>query len=91
MSLSHEKARSFIEQAFESSIIPTLCEYIKIPNASPTYDPQWATNGYQEKAVELLVDWAKKQNLNGFQLEVVQLPGRTPLIFMTVDGIKTQE
>lgn len=55
------------------------------------YDPNWATNGYQEQAVELLVKWANDQNLEGYSLEVVKLPNRTPLIFIQVEGKNTQE
>lgn len=55
------------------------------------YDPNWATNGYQEQAVELLVKWANDQKLEGYSLEVVKLPNRTPLIFIQVEGKNTQE
>jgi acetylornithine deacetylase/succinyl-diaminopimelate desuccinylase-like protein len=37
-----------------------------------------------ELAVELISNWCSKQEIRGLQLEVVRLPGRTPLIFMEV-------
>jgi hypothetical protein len=53
---------------------------------SPAFDPQWATNGLLEKAANLMMDWVKKQTVEGLQLELAQLPGRTPLIFAEVAG-----
>eukprot|EP00128_Syssomonas_multiformis_P009203 Colp12_sorted_trinity150504_noHs@22188 len=80
------KVYEFVENKWAESVISTLEDYIRIPNQSPLFDPEWATNGYQEKAVELLVNWAKAQNVAGSQIEVVTEPGRTPLIFMTVEA-----
>lgn len=91
MSLSVEKTQDFVNKTFEESIVSTLCEYISIPNASPMFDKEWATNGYQEKAVDLLVNWAKAQKLERFSLEVVKLENRTPLIFCEIEGVNTQE
>jgi hypothetical protein len=28
---------------------PTLVEYIKIPNKSPSFDPDWAAHGYMDE------------------------------------------
>jgi len=78
------QTESFVNQFWDTSIIPALSEYIKIPNCSPAYDPTWKTNGNADKAVDLLVDWVKKQNVPKLELEVVRLPERTALIFMTL-------
>jgi acetylornithine deacetylase/succinyl-diaminopimelate desuccinylase-like protein len=46
---------------------------------------EWQTNGYQEEAVDLLVNWVKEQNMiAGLKLEVIKEEGRTPLVFMEV-------
>src|SRR5437868_231545 len=42
--------------------------------------------GYMDAAVEQLAAWAKAQPVDGMQLEVVRLSGRTPLIFIDVPG-----
>jgi len=34
------------------------------------FDPEWNTNGHQEKAVDLFVSWVKEQNVAGLQIEV---------------------
>ena len=57
-----ESATKWTEDLFASSIVPTLVEYIKIPNKSAMFDPKWRENGHVDRAVELLAGWAK-QNL----------------------------
>ena len=40
--------------------------------------------GLQERAVALFVEWVKAQAVPGLSCEVVQLAGRTPLIFCEI-------
>ncbi|MFO1081007.1 MAG: M20/M25/M40 family metallo-hydrolase [Reyranellaceae bacterium] len=80
--------RQFVEPFWEDSILPSITEYIRIPNKSPAFDPQWVEHGYMEDAVRLMEAWAR-QHLGAFPgatLEVVRLPGRTPLLFIDVPG-----
>ena len=79
-------AQSFIDARWDESAVPELIEYIKIPNKSPQFDPDWEKNGYMEQVVAQFTAWCEKQNIDGMQLEVVRLPGRTPLIFMDIPG-----
>jgi acetylornithine deacetylase/succinyl-diaminopimelate desuccinylase-like protein len=82
------KVTAFMERIWEGEIIPTLTDYIRIPNKSPAFDPDWEKHGHMEKAVTMFADWArgKLKLLPGSALEVVRLPGRTPLIFIEVPG-----
>ena len=54
-----EQLSTFIAARFDSEIIPALVDYIRIPNKSPAFDPAWASHGYMDQAVRLLVDWAQ--------------------------------
>lgn len=74
--------RRFVAEHWEHAVLPTLCEYIAIPNQSPAYDPEWATNGLLDQAVELAGQWCAAQGVAGLQVEVVRLPGRTPLLLL---------
>ncbi len=88
------KARGFIAAKWDDEIVPALIEYIKIPNKSPMFDTDWVQNGHMDRAVALLGGWAKAQQINGMQVEVVQLEGRTPLIFIEVpatDGARADD
>jgi len=81
-----EKARALVEDSFEDSIVPTLFEYIKIPNKSPDFDPDWDAHGHMDKAMSLLVHWCRQHALDGMQLELLKHEGRTPLLYIEVPG-----
>jgi hypothetical protein len=55
---------------------PESSEYYFIGNfysqylQSPSFDPDWAKNGLQEKVIELLANWVKAQNVKNLILEV---------------------
>ena len=84
--LDNQAVKDFVSAKWENEITPKLQEYIKIPNISPLYDAEIHTNGHQEKVVELMVDWAKEQKVENFDLKVLHEKGRTPLIFGVVEG-----
>jgi len=78
------KIDRFIADKWDDEIVPQLVEYIRIPNKSPMFDTQWAQHGYMDAAVALMEAWAKAQAIPGLVVEVVQLDGRTPLIYLEV-------
>ena len=82
------KTRKFVDRCWSDEVIPTLVEYIKIPNKSPSFDPDWAVHGYMDEAVALFERWArtKLSSIPGAALEVVRLLGRTPVILIAVPG-----
>ncbi|HKE48070.1 MAG TPA: M20 family metallopeptidase [Rhodanobacteraceae bacterium] len=76
----------FVGGLWDGEIVPQLTEYIRIPNKSPMFDAQWAEHGHMDRAVGLMEAWARSQPIPGMRLEVVRLPGRTPLIFIEIPG-----
>jgi acetylornithine deacetylase/succinyl-diaminopimelate desuccinylase-like protein len=82
------RLKKFVGSFWDDSILPSITEYIRIPNKSPAFDPKWAEHGYMDDAVKLMEAWARREleNFPGATLEVVRLPGRTPLIFMEIPG-----
>lgn len=86
MSINQEKSQQYIDQLWETSIIPTLMDYIKIPNKSPQFDKDWQTHGYMDQAVQLISAWCKHHAVKNMKLDVVKLEGRTPVIVMEIPG-----
>ena len=84
--MSSQDVKGFMSSIWDEQIVPRLVEYIKIPNKSPLYDAKWAEHGYMDQAVALMEQWARAQPIQGMKLEVVRLPGRTPLIFIDIPG-----
>jgi acetylornithine deacetylase/succinyl-diaminopimelate desuccinylase-like protein len=78
----------FIGALWDEAVTPTLVDYIRVPNKSPAFDPDWVAHGHMERAVDLLASWASARlpALPGASLEVVRLEGRTPVIFIEVPG-----
>jgi len=76
----------FVCQQWQEEILPSLCDYIKIPNKSPHFDEQWQEHGYMEQAVTHIANWCKAHAPKGMTLKIMRLEGRTPLIFMEVPG-----
>jgi acetylornithine deacetylase/succinyl-diaminopimelate desuccinylase-like protein len=73
-------------QDWEEDIIPHLSEYITIPNKSPHFDALWDAHGFMHEAVNHIASWCRAHAPTGMVLEILQLEGRTPLIFMDIPG-----
>jgi len=80
------KATDFAERVWEGEILPALAEYIRIPNKSQSFDPQWHEHGHMERAVALVEAWCRKQPIPGLTVEVHRLAGRAPVILMEIPG-----
>jgi acetylornithine deacetylase/succinyl-diaminopimelate desuccinylase-like protein len=84
--LDPDKTRRYVDQVWGDSIVPTLIDYIRIPNKSPAFDARWAEHGYMDEAVALLETWCRAHAPAGTTVEVVRLEGRTPLLLLEVPG-----
>ncbi len=84
--MNKQQLAEFVDATWDESIIPQLCEYVKIPNKSPNFDPDWEKHGYMEQAVTMLEKWCRAQPIDGMTVEVLRLPNRTPLLFLDIPG-----
>ena len=80
------KLRAFIDGVWDESILDRLEAYVRIPNKSPHFDPDWERHGFMEAAVTLMADWCKAQPVPGMRVEIRRLPGKTPLLVVEVPG-----
>lgn len=76
----------FIDRQWDAEITPQLMEYVRIPNKSPLFDRNWEENGHMEAAVRLAEAWCRAQPIDGMRVEIVRLPGKTPLLFVDIPG-----
>jgi acetylornithine deacetylase/succinyl-diaminopimelate desuccinylase-like protein len=83
-----KRLKAFVDTIWDDAAIPSLIEYIRIPNKSPAFDPDWVQHGYMRDAVALLERWARERlaPLTGATLEIVRLEGRTPVISIDIPG-----
>lgn len=81
-----KKLLAEISEKWDDDIIPQLKNYIRIPNKSPMFDHQWEEHGYMKQAFDLVIAWMQKQKIAGLTFELLQLPNRTPLLFIEIPG-----
>ena len=57
--LDAQRLKNLIDRRWDSEIVPALIDYIRIPNKSPAFDPDWAAHGYMDQAVAMFAAWAR--------------------------------
>jgi acetylornithine deacetylase/succinyl-diaminopimelate desuccinylase-like protein len=77
---------SHLNAFWDRAILPTLQDYIRIPNESPLFDPDWQAHGHMTQAVALVAEWIQRQHIAGCSLEVLQDGDRTPLLVVEFPG-----
>ena len=86
--LNTAQALADVSQAWEGDILRQLTEYIAIPAKSPSFDAQWAEHGHLETVLRNAAHWVEAQKVEGLQLEIIRLPGRTPVMFFDIPATK---
>ncbi len=89
--LNTTQALAHVSQAWDGDIVQRLSDYIAIPAKSPMFDADWAAHGYLETVVRNTASWIESQKVPGLTLEVVRLPGRTPVLLFEVDATRSSE
>ena len=70
-----EQLIASVVRTWDDSIIERLMAYVRIPNKSPDFDPQWEANGHMEKAVDVLFDGKEMHHLGGDRVKVENTHG----------------
>lgn len=85
-SLDLDKLSDFVEEWWDKSALPSLCEFVEIPALSPSFDSDWEANGYLDAAVNTFVAWIRSLPLKGLTISVHRLKNRSPLLLVKIDG-----
>ena len=86
--LDSARALDQVTRQWDADIVRQLTDYIAIPAKSPGFDKDWAQHGYIDTVLRNAAAWVEAQKVEGLKLEVVRLPGRTPVIFFEVPATK---
>ena len=87
--LNADQALAQVSHAWDSDIVQRLKDYVEIPAKSPSFDANWAEAGLLETVVRNTAQWIEAQRVAGLTLEVVRLPGRTPVLFFEVASTRS--
>ena len=80
--LDLDKLSDFVEEWWDKSALPSLCEFVEIPALSPSFDSDWESNGYLDAAVETFIAWTRSLPLKGLTISVHRLKNRSPLLLI---------
>ena len=80
--------KKFINSFWDKHIIPSLVDYVKIPNKSPSFDPEWKSSGHMDKVLQLATVWIKEHLPKNAKLIVKESKGKTPIILVDIPGEK---
>ena len=81
-----DKLEKDINDFWDANIVPTLTEYIKIPNKSPAFDPNWKKNGHMNDVLNLAEKWVKKFQPEGSTIHIDKGGDRTPMLIVEIPG-----
>ena len=76
----------YIRRNWTDSVLPSLCDFIRIPAQSPSFDPDWEARGELDQAIELFCSWLDTLGIEDMTYETHRLPGRTPILLVDVPG-----
>ena len=79
-----------VSRVWDEDLVGQLCSYVEIPAKSPAFDAAWAQTGLLDLVVQRAADWVIAQRVPGLTLEIVRLPGRTPVLFFEVPSTRPQ-
>ncbi|GKS76376.1 M20 family metallopeptidase [Acidovorax sp. SUPP950] len=88
--LQPAEALAHVSRQWDGDILRQLTEYIEIPAKSPGFAPDWEQLGYLDRVLRNAANWVEAQKVAGLTLEIVRLPGRTPVLFFEVAATQPQ-
>ncbi|MDR6213660.1 M20 family metallopeptidase [Paracidovorax wautersii] len=88
--LQPAEALAHLSRQWDDDIVRQLTDYIAIPAKSPGFAPDWEQLGFLDTVLRNAAQWVEAQKVAGLTLEIVRLPGRTPVLFFEVAGTQPQ-
>jgi acetylornithine deacetylase/succinyl-diaminopimelate desuccinylase-like protein len=87
--LNTTQALEHVSHAWDTDIVARLTDYVAIPAKSPMFDSAWDANGLLETVVRNTAQWIESQKVAGLCVEIIRLPGRTPVLFFEVAATRS--
>jgi Acetylornithine deacetylase/Succinyl-diaminopimelate desuccinylase and related deacylases len=84
--MSHSSIYEFVDNYWDTEVMPTLQEYVSIPCKSVGFDKDWKKHGYIDQATDLFEQWLTSRNIDGLTVERLEFDGRTPLLYVEIPG-----
>jgi acetylornithine deacetylase/succinyl-diaminopimelate desuccinylase-like protein len=88
--LNAETALRDVTQVWDAKILKELTQYIEIPAKSPSFDANWEAHGHLDTVLRQTASWIEAQKVAGLTLEIIRLPGRTPVLYFDIPATRAQ-
>lgn len=82
--MDFSELNQFVDNQWDTEVVPRLVDYIRIPAKSPAFDPSWSAHGYLEQVIRDAHEWAATRRITGLKLDIVSIDGLTPCLFFDV-------
>ncbi|WP_197319625.1 M20/M25/M40 family metallo-hydrolase [Saccharomonospora sp. NB11] len=86
-----ESVKNSVRRMWADDVLPSLSTLVSIPALSPAFDPDWAETGHLAAAVDHVRAWFTERDLPGATVDVVSLPGRSPVLLLDVPATEGAE
>ena len=67
------------DELWETSILPSLSDFIEIHALSPLFEPNWAELGELDATIDLFRAWLDEQGIAGLSHEVHRIEDKSPV------------
>ena len=74
------------DELWETSILPSLSDFIEIHALSPLFEPNWAELGELDATIDLFRAWLDEQGIAGLSHEVHRIEDKSPVLLVTIEG-----
>ena len=91
LGLDPKQISEFVNSEFDRVYKPSLMDFIRIKNVSPSFDPNWNTNGFLKVAADHLKNFAETAEINKLKTTILKDDDKTPLLYITIDSSSTTE
>ena len=82
---------NYISKSFNTTLLPNLMNFIRIPNTSTEFDPNWKTNKLLHKASKSVITYAKTLDIKGAEITLLEDEGYTPFILINIPSTKQND
>ena len=81
-----DQALAHASEQWDRDLVRQISEYVAIPAKSPAFASDWAELGLLDTVVRNAATWVEAQKIAGLSLEIIRLPGRTPVLFFEIEA-----
>ena len=81
-----ERTKAYVEENFEKCFVEPISGFIKIPNLTPAFDPEYYSNGLIQDAIQFVKEYAESMNIEGLEFHVHDEEGMPPMVVISIEG-----